>query len=434
MLLWAPLSRSFCCCVAHQPGYSIVLPRYDYRFRRRGNIMNIRRLTLLTLAAGIVSACTGPYGSSGPQDVGLKAEFDKLRLPVTMDAAGPIDSDSSLQIRRNQILNEWIVKSDFLCSDYQLNLSREIRDTRLGTDIAATVLSGMATVFAKPALIHPLSGAATVALGVGGDIQSDLFLQQAGDVVSTAIQAVRTRARTEMQKKFAASYKDYTLEQGLVDVQRYDRETCNLNVGLNEIRASLNIVGNIAGPLSPQASNPIIPLPAAPAETGGSPAGGGPAPASTGPVATTIIPPDIQKTPQGGFVFTPGKLVSTPASVPPVTAPAPLQPQAPRSPRPGPPIPLHSEPACQDTGPIIPPACPPLAPELQARRKQVSDTVKKLVDLAKLAAVARALSVPTPVSTVKCIRKDIVAQVEQICTDDKLQEMNRALAGVSSNR
>src|ERR1700722_17617867 len=99
MLLWTPLSRSFCCCVAHQPGYSIVLPRYDYRFRRRGNIMNIRRLTLLTLAAGIVSACTGPYGSSGPQDVGLKAEFDKLRLPVTMDAAGPIDSDSSLQIR-----------------------------------------------------------------------------------------------------------------------------------------------------------------------------------------------------------------------------------------------------------------------------------------------------------------------------------------------
>jgi hypothetical protein len=122
----------------------------------------------------------------------------------------------------------------------------------------ATVLSGLATILAQPAVTRPLSGAATIALGVGGDIQSDLFLQQAGDVVGTAIQAVRRRARTELQKKFTAAYADYTLEQGLVDVQRYDRETCNLNVGLNEIRTSLNIIG----PVAPQANNPIVPLPA----------------------------------------------------------------------------------------------------------------------------------------------------------------------------
>ena len=82
-----------------------------------------------------------------------------------------------------------------------------------------------------------------LALGVGGDIQSDLLLQRAGDVVGTA---VRTRARTELQKKFTAEYADYTLEQGLVDIRRYGRETCNLNVGLNEIRALLNIIGPIA--------------------------------------------------------------------------------------------------------------------------------------------------------------------------------------------
>jgi hypothetical protein len=165
-------------------------------------------------------------------------------LPIALT---PGDSDPKLS--RNELLSQWIVRSDFLCADYQLKLSRSIRDSRLASDFLGTVLAGLATIFAQPAVTRPLAGAATIALGVGGDIQSDLFLQQAGDVVGTAIQAVRTRARTELQKKFTAEYADYTLEQGLVDVQRYDRETCNLNVGLNEIRASLNIIG----PAAPQA-------------------------------------------------------------------------------------------------------------------------------------------------------------------------------------
>ena len=53
-----------------------------------------------------------------------------------------------------------------------------------------------------------------------------------------------------------ATYETYTLEQGLVDIQRYDQETCNLNVGLNELRASL-----IVGPDVKRPNNPILPLP-----------------------------------------------------------------------------------------------------------------------------------------------------------------------------
>jgi hypothetical protein len=158
------------------------------------------------------TGCTR-YGVSGPDDLGLAARFDPQTLPTQLD---PIDPNKKLT--RNQVLNQWLLRSDFLCADYQLKLSRSIRDSRLATDFVATVLSGLATIFAQPAVTRPLSGSATIALGVGGDIQSDLFLQQAGDVVGTAIQAVRTRARTELEKKFTAEYADYTLEQGLVDV------------------------------------------------------------------------------------------------------------------------------------------------------------------------------------------------------------------------
>jgi hypothetical protein len=144
-------------------------------------------------------------------------------------------------------------------------------------------------------------------------------LQQAGDVVGTAIQAVRTRARTELQKKFTAKYADYTLEQGLVDVQRYDRETCNLNVGLNEIRASLNIIG----PVAPQANDPIVPLPPPAAGTGAGPLPGSAMSSGTIPMASITIPPIVQKTPEGGFLFTPGKTVTVPASAAAATMGAP---------------------------------------------------------------------------------------------------------------
>jgi hypothetical protein len=276
------------------------------------------------------TGCTH-YGVSGPTDLGLAARFDPQNLPTTLTSGDP-----NPKVSRNQVLSQWLIRSDYLCSDYLLQLSRSIRDTRLATDFLATVLSGLATILSQPAVTRPLAGSATIALGVGGDIQSDLFLQQAGDVVSTAIQAVRTRARAELQKKFAAEYADYTLDQGLADVQRYDRETCNLNVGLNEIRALLNVIG----PAAPQANSPIAPLPPGTAEAGGGPSLEGRAPGTTTPMATTIIPPTVQNTPGGGLVLTPGKVVTTPAAGPPPGTGA--APPPPPTRPPGPPTPLSS--------------------------------------------------------------------------------------------
>ncbi len=125
-------------------------------------------------------------------------------------------------------------------------------------------------------------------------------MQQAGEVVSTAIQAVRTRARNDLEKKFQADYARYTLEQGLLDVQRYDRETCNLNVGLNEIRASLNLGGSAGS----QLNNPIVPLPPPPPLSGAVPVA-----VTAPPVAmvTTVIPSTTTDLPGGGVAIIPAR-------------------------------------------------------------------------------------------------------------------------------
>ena len=292
-----------------------------------------RGLMLLAVAVAI-SGC-GQYGSSGPDDLGLAAAVERQPMAVSMPNQAVIND----KIERNKILSQWVLKSDFLCSDYELKLSRGIRDARLGTDAVATILTGLATIFVQPAVTRPLAGAATIALGVGSDVQTDLFMQQAGDVVATAIQTIRARARTELQNKWAASYEDYTLEQGLVDIERYDRETCNLNAALNEIRTSLNI----AGPLAPQANNPIIPLPPKQPEGVSGAAPGAVAPA---PQAIVTVPPSVQRTPNGQIVFTPGSVSTVPAvqpaRLPPTPPPPPSKGVTPKGKLPPPP-PLTDE-------------------------------------------------------------------------------------------
>jgi hypothetical protein len=286
-------------------------------------LMNLRRLLVSVVAMGLAAGC-GQYGVSGPNDVGLSARMADAQLPVDMGPDFASLTAAQLKLQRNAILNRWIVKSDFLCADYQLSLSREIRDSRLAMDILATALSGAATIFANPAVTRPLTGATSIALGIGGDIQSDLFLQQAGDVVSTAIQTVRAQARNALQAKQSAEYVDYIIEQGLVDVQRYDRETCNLNVGLNQIRAALNLAGAVV----PQANNPIIPL----TPVGGAPGLAGAVPP---PAATVVMPPSVQNI-GGHVVITPGSVSTVPAVQPPPSSPRPSAVVIPPRPNPTP--------------------------------------------------------------------------------------------------
>src|SRR4051812_12010140 len=198
----------------------------------------------------------GQYGTSGPDDLGLAQYYPPASpLAVSTNISQAAQSQAaplSPVALRNQELSKWIIRSDYLCNTYQINLSRTIRNARLGTDAVATVLSGLATILAPVQTKTILSGAATMTLGIGSDFQSDLFAQQAGEVVTSAIQTVRTRAREALQKKMRADINNYTLEEGLVDIQRYDQETCNLNIGLNEIRASL-----ITGPEGLRLHDPI---------------------------------------------------------------------------------------------------------------------------------------------------------------------------------
>ena len=114
----------------------------------------------------------GQYGVSGPDDLGLAQSITPtLQIDLPISPSTPL----SAEVRRNQELSKWLVRSDYQCNKYLAQLSRGIRDSRLATDAVGTILSGLATILAPVGTKTALSGAATITLGVGSDFQSDLF-------------------------------------------------------------------------------------------------------------------------------------------------------------------------------------------------------------------------------------------------------------------
>jgi hypothetical protein len=98
-----------------------------------------------------------------------------------------------------------------------------------------------------------------------------------------------------------------------------------------------------------------------------------------------------------------------------------------------PPTSGRREPVCKDSGSVIPPLCPPLSPELQSRRKQIADNVRKIGDVDKLAAISHALGLLIPVPTVKCMQRDVIGRVEQACTSPQLEELAKTLSNPPAN-
>src|SRR4051794_19437087 len=74
----------------------------------RGTPMIFRGLTVAIMLAVAATGYTR-YGVSGPEDLGLAARFNPQTLPTMLDPGDPVT--------RNQVINQWLLRSDALCAD-----------------------------------------------------------------------------------------------------------------------------------------------------------------------------------------------------------------------------------------------------------------------------------------------------------------------------
>jgi hypothetical protein len=202
-------------------------------------------------------------------DLGLIAETPPPKLP-------PLITDlpvSYSEIDRNAFAEQWMARSDYLCRMFKDNLIAISRDQRLSTDIASTVLSGLATIFTPLSVVHPLTGAATIVTGVGAAASTDTFGQQTGDVLASAIQTARENQANQIEQNLTLPVARYDVYRAQRDVVDY-HGMCSLETALQQIRASLKASAPDAGTSSPARQGGQVQGEAAPAAILPSGAGG----------------------------------------------------------------------------------------------------------------------------------------------------------------
>jgi hypothetical protein len=200
---------------------------------------------------------------------------------------------------RNQFVEEWMARSDYLCRQYKDKIIRFSRNTRFATDATSTILSGLATIFTAVGTIHPLTGAATIVSGVGAAAQTDTFAQQSGEVVASAIQTARENQANWIEYGLKLRKENYNIYKAQRDVVEY-HNMCSMETALAQIRTSLKATSPDAGKTPPAAQGTQNPGGAPPMEvqSGPSPLLRVPAGVATGPTDLTQPPPPVPETPK----------------------------------------------------------------------------------------------------------------------------------------
>ena len=197
---------------------------------------------LLVTGCAQLHTATGTNIDRAP-DLGLVSDAS-LPPPVTSFKADYTAAD------RDAFVELWMTRSDYLCRKYKDKLITLSRDMRLTSDVASTVLSGLAAIAGS--LVHSLTAGAAIATGVGAAAENDTFAQQTGDVLAEAIQTARANQANQIEKNLALPVSQYNIYRAARDVTDY-HNMCSLENALDQIRTSVRTAAPDAGITPPAA-------------------------------------------------------------------------------------------------------------------------------------------------------------------------------------
>lgn len=137
------------------------------------------------------------------------------------------------QLRRRQIQDSIVAESNTLCGEYEQTLNRFNQEGNFLFGSASTLLGGLGAIFTQASAARPLAGAASIFSGVRGELNADVFQQQAIQVITNGIDSRRKRIAQIMACHVNDSLLNYTLERAVAQAFKY-HEACSLISGLEE--------------------------------------------------------------------------------------------------------------------------------------------------------------------------------------------------------
>ncbi|WP_425989816.1 hypothetical protein [Brevundimonas sp. TWP2-3-2] len=120
---------------------------------------------------------------------------------------------------RNTVINLYVSSADAAYHQFRLSLSQELKGTAFGSNLAVLIINSVSIVSGDSARRALAAGSAFLT-GAQASVSRDLFIDRTLPTVLTAMEAARTRVKTDLVRGMSVGADEYPLFMAMNDIRR----------------------------------------------------------------------------------------------------------------------------------------------------------------------------------------------------------------------
>jgi len=177
------------------------------------------RTICVSAAALPLAACASFEGAPRPVlDLQKVTAIDPGYYPAT--ALVTIQTQPDKMAYRNRVMTVYMSAMDARYAAFRTGLSKQLRGTNFGLEIATLGLGGLGAVWAKAA--QEINAGTTFLTGSRGAFNKEVYFQQTLPALVAMMDANRLKVGADLISKQSRSIQDYPLEAAFADLSRYE--------------------------------------------------------------------------------------------------------------------------------------------------------------------------------------------------------------------
>jgi len=177
------------------------------------------RTICVSAAALPLAACASFEGAPRPVlDLQKVTAIDPGYYPAT--ALVTIQTEPDKMAYRNRVMTVYMSAMDARYAAFRTGLSKQLRGTNFGLEIATLGLGGLGAIWAKAA--QEINAGTTFLTGSKGAFNKEVYFQQTLPALMAAMDANHLKVGADLIEKQSKSIGEYPLEAAFADLSRYE--------------------------------------------------------------------------------------------------------------------------------------------------------------------------------------------------------------------
>ena len=206
--------------------------------RAYSRVPGLRALAALSLLP-LAGACASLDGQAKPMlEVAAVTAVAAKYPPATALATfyGRRNDEAAQRAWRDEVIGAYLAAADLRYLEFRRDLSRQMKGSGLGLDIAVLGLTGGASLAAGKTA-NALSAIAAGFAGTRATLSKELWFDKTLPALVAAMDAQRTQVRVQILTRMQASPAAYSLAEAFADIARY-QEAATLDSAIELVTAA----------------------------------------------------------------------------------------------------------------------------------------------------------------------------------------------------